>query len=271
MEALFIQALIGGLSADEYAQRDQAFHYLQRFGRRAVPFLRGSRETVDFQARLKIDYLLKHVPVRQEMVEIPGGSVQLGTKDPYCKNPPREVELAAFRIDRYEVTNFMYIVFVRETGHPPPVYWKRGRYRNGEENLPVSQVSYHDALAFARWAGKRLPTADEWEYAARGQDGRLFPWGDEVLRGQANIQNLRPVRNKKARVGAYDQDSSPWGCMDMGGNVSEWVVATSASGGLLPATKGSAFKMNWRIYACHQPLRKPAGLKVDYLGFRCAK
>jgi formylglycine-generating enzyme required for sulfatase activity len=280
LELMVINTLICGLSADEYSTRELAFHTLQRFGQRAVPCLEASLDSADFQTRLKIEYLLNHVPARQEMMEIPGGLVQLGTPDPHCNNPQREVELESYRIDRYEITNFMYYVFVKETGHPPPRYWKRCRYRKGEEDFPVSDISYGDALAYAQWAGKRLPTADEWEYAARGGDGRLFPWGNEERRGYANIQNLQLLRNLtqqniltplKARVGAHDMDTSPWGCKDMGGNISEWVVLPLPGEGRIPATKGSSFKMNWRIFSCHQPLRKPADSRVDYIGFRCAK
>ncbi|MHC4944143.1 MAG: formylglycine-generating enzyme family protein, partial [Planctomycetota bacterium] len=190
-ESLAIFSLISALSSDDWSERDEAFYHLQLFGQKAVPFIEAIRDRVDYQTRLKMDYLVAHVPLRQEEVELPAGAVQLGTHITFCKNPLHVVEFEAFRMDRYEVTNFMYFVFVRSTGHPAPYGWNASKYPVGGENLPVTGVSFKDALAYARWAGKRLPTTEAWEYAARGHDGKLLPWGDEPVKGAANIDNMR--------------------------------------------------------------------------------
>jgi formylglycine-generating enzyme required for sulfatase activity len=260
-ETLAVASLAGRLSGPTWEARDEAFFLLQCFGRKALPLLEAVRGRADFHVRTRIDYLVDHVPLFPEKVSIPAARVTLGTDDAYCANPEREVEIEAFGIDRFEVTNFMYYAFIRATGHPAPPSWIDGRYPIGGENLPVTQVSFNDAEAYARFRGERLPTADEWEYAARGEDQRLFPWGDTEFAGHANVHNRRTEREDE--VGSYLRDRSPFGCLDMAGNVSEWVVARSPRGKELPATKGAAFNKKWRPAAMvcftaefHDPERK---------------
>lgn len=270
-ETLAVTSLIGRLSSPTWEERDEAFFLLQCFGVKALPILEAARGKVGFQARASIDYLLGHVPLFPEKVSIPAARATLGTDDVYCANPEHDVEIEAFEIDRYEVTNFMYYVFTRETGHPPPKSWIDSRYPIGGENLPVTYVSFQDARAYARFRGARLPTADEWEYAARGKDRRIFPWGDQEFAGHANVHNRRTEREDD--VGSYRLDRSPFGCLDMAGNVSEWVVVLSPKGREIPATKGAAFNKKWRPAAMvcfmaefHDPERKARDT-----GFRLVK
>ncbi len=136
------------------------------------------------------------------------------------QTPPHEPTLPAFYIDRCEVTNAQYARYLAATGAPPPITWNGPKAPAGKENHPVTNVSWFDAMRYAIWAGKRLPTEAEWEKAARGTDGRRFPWGnddDPARRNLAEEGKLRPV-------GQLPAGASPFGCMDMSGNAWEWTA-----------------------------------------------
>ena len=111
------------------------------------------------------------------------------------------------------------------TDRKPPRYWRGQRFPEGMDHLPVTEVNYFDANAYAKWAGKRLPNEMEWEKAARGRAGFIYPWGDEFLPGVANL-SLSP-RTKTGQglkpVGSFPKSASPYGVQDMVGNVWEWV------------------------------------------------
>ena len=141
------------------------------------------------------------------------------------ESPIHVVYLVPYYIDRYPVTNAEYEVFIRATDYPTPAQWKGGKFPPGEGSLPVVSVNWHDAKAYAQWAGKRLPTEPEWEKAARGADGRVYPWGDEFDKGKLNINRSGPTP-----VGKYSPGGdSSYGAADMSGNVWEW-CATQAPG-----------------------------------------
>jgi iron(II)-dependent oxidoreductase len=135
--------------------------------------------------------------------------------------PQRTVELPAFRIDKYPVTNAQYARFVAATGNRPPIHWENGKIPEGMELNPVTMVSWFDAKRYAEWAGKRLPTEAEWERAARGTDGRRWPWGDDMDSSRLNTYYLL---GSTTEVEKYPSGASPDGVMDMAGNVSEWVA-----------------------------------------------
>ncbi len=141
--------------------------------------------------------------------------------------PRRKIYLDAFAIDTYEVTNARYLVFVEQTGHRfPPNPYGDGLLRtpNGIEDLPVVQVNWYDAVEYCHWAGKRLPTEAEWEKAARGTDGRLFPWGSDPPKGKrANYDREWAERRTLHPVGSLPEGQSPYGVHDMAGNAREWV------------------------------------------------
>jgi eukaryotic-like serine/threonine-protein kinase len=144
--------------------------------------------------------------------------------------PQHRVELDAFWIGKYPVTNRQYQAFVRAAGQRPPDHWKKGVIPTGKEQHPVVYVNWEDAAAFCRWAaglpggqGVRLPSEAEWEKAARGTDGRIYPWGN--TEPDAFLCNFDLNLGDTTPVGEYSPGGdSPYGCADMAGNVCEWVA-----------------------------------------------
>ncbi len=197
-----------------------------------------------------------------EMAYVSAGEFTLGTSDEQIdawlrqhpqderrwferEQPQCRVNLPAYWIGRTEVTNAQYLRFVRETGHQTPEHWARGRPPAGLEDFPVVYVSWEDARAYCEWAELRLPTELEWEKAARGTDGRVFPWGDEWDRAKCRsfegltgrsyashgewlsayaawLRSHDRVRENLAAVGSHPSGGSAYGCQDMAGNVWEW-------------------------------------------------
>ncbi|HEV2705865.1 MAG TPA: SUMF1/EgtB/PvdO family nonheme iron enzyme [Pyrinomonadaceae bacterium] len=185
-----------------------------------------------------------------DLVEIPGGTFQMGREDVpplpgapptseaearrlawlYNQWPAHAVTVRPFAIDRTEVSNAEYAAFVHETGYPPPPDWEGGRPRAGQETWPVRNVSYEDAVRFAAWRSRRdgvqyrLPTEEEWEYVARaGNDKLLYPWGAEWSPGRANLDSAAP-----APSGSFKDGATPHGVHDMIGNVWEWTSTEAA-------------------------------------------
>jgi formylglycine-generating enzyme required for sulfatase activity len=174
----------------------------------------------------------EYAPAPPGMVFVPAGEFLMGSDDPNAEpdeKPLRKVFVPAFYIDQFEVTNRRYKEFKQDHRYPP-----------GEADLPVTFVLKRDAEAFCRWAGRRLPTNAEWEKAARGTDGRVYPWGDEFKPDCANIRRrtnpaltnapackspLAPLAPSRGKLvgGSFPKGASPYGCQDMAGNVWEWV------------------------------------------------
>jgi len=219
---------------------------------------------------------------------VPAGEFRMGAvwTEPDADNekPLHQVYLEAFWIDQTEVTNAMFAKFVAASGYQTDAEragagavwmgsapalawganWRRprgpGSSLYGLDRYPVVQVSWNDAEAYCHWAGRRLPTEAEWEKAARGTDERQYPWGNTVPTGQlANFadRNLRakwadPATNDGYRyaapVGTYPAGASPYGALDMAGNVWEWVN-------------------DWNVDTYYQrsPHRNPVGPKLGYL------
>ena len=198
------------------------------------------------------------------MVRVPEGEFRMGASSASGglpdEQPERAVFLTAFYIDRYEVTNDDYFFFVSKTGHrvpenadPATTLWKDRSPFPGSERHPVVNVSWSDADAYCRWAGKRLPTEAEWEKAARGTDARRYPWGNEWDVSLANSASYWAGRTvdfessadweafwikgegaeiAKAKglngvltlpVGSFPAAASVYGLFDMAGNAAEWV------------------------------------------------
>jgi len=160
------------------------------------------------------------------MVKVPGGIFIMGTNSRLAdEGPEHTVTISEFMIDVYEVTNHQYMKFINATNRRSPKHFRNRTYPNGKADHPVTFVSWYDANDYCKWAGKRLPTDDEWEKAARGPDGQIFPWGNEFETRRANT----PQRWKELKlegdtspVGAFKLGASYYGAHDMSGNVWEW-------------------------------------------------
>lgn len=164
-----------------------------------------------------------------DMVTIPAGPAILGGENSLGMEGPRSREVASFEIDRFEVTNSNYAEFVKATGAAPPAFFDDEEFNAPDQ--PVTGVQWAQAVAYCHWRGKRLPTEVEWEKAARGADGRLFPWGNGFDARLAHLTGNAPVA-----VTADAGDVSPYGVRAMAGNVSEWVADTRiAEGGVCGA------------------------------------
>jgi formylglycine-generating enzyme required for sulfatase activity len=178
-----------------------------------------------------------HAATPAGMVLIPGGECLLGSDDPDADDevkPQRRVFVPSFYMDTHEVTNAQYRKF-------DPTY----AFLPGDDDLPATDITYDRAAAYAKWAGKRLPTDEEWEKAARGTDGRRYPWGNQwdpkrvaprAHRKSDPAVALKPLALGKSRfvscnlgpprvqrVGSVPDGVSPYGCYDMAGNAWEWV------------------------------------------------
>jgi formylglycine-generating enzyme len=167
-----------------------------------------------------------------ELVLIPAGEFSMGHNSGYDTLPVRRVNLPAFYIDKYEVTNKRYKRFIDATGYKVPwsqdpavaAYvwdWQKRMYPEGKGDDPVVLVSWDDAKAFCTWAGKRIPTEAEWEKATRGPKGKPYPWGNEWAKGKANT--AESGLKQTAPMGNFKEDVSEYGVHDLAGNVSEWV------------------------------------------------
>jgi len=184
-----------------------------------VPAMRAAIEAWDRTAPAAKDGAL--------VVEVPAGPALVGVER-------RKVELAGYWIDRTPVTRGQFRQFLQSTGYRPQGEWERWS-RTGADDHPAVGVTWQDALEYCRWARKRLPTADEWEKAARGTDGRLFPWGDQFAadrccHGDTASPRMLSLTNGRGTmpVGSFPAGASPAGCLDMAGNVWEWTATAGA-------------------------------------------
>jgi formylglycine-generating enzyme required for sulfatase activity len=216
-----------------------------------------------------------------------GVDVQYPWEDSPRRHHRQRLDLKTFWIDRYPVTNARFKAFLDATRYRPRdggnflKDWKDGTFPAGWANKPVTWVSLEDARAYAGWAGKRLPHEWEWQYAAQGPDGRLFPWGDEVnpsaVPPRDKSRNPRPPTN----VDSFLAGASPFGVMDMAGNVWQWTDeyvddhtrAAVVRGGsyYFPQGSGWYFPNSSRLTEHGKLLlMAPSKDRAATLGFRCA-
>jgi formylglycine-generating enzyme required for sulfatase activity len=214
------------------------------------------------------------------MVLVKGGKFVMGSDDSRSypnSRPPHPMSVGDFYLDVNEVTNEEYYQFIGRTGIPAPPQWKNGRFKPGTEKLPVVNVSWFDAKAYASWAKKRLPTEAEWEYAARGVENKAHPWGDDWYPSYANLKESG--RGNPVEVGSCPSGHTWCGVNDMVGNVAEWVndewypypgsVGKTDAG--LRIYRGGSFSNSKDKLLMTNRSFDSSGQKLPDVGFRCAK
>lgn len=227
------------------------------------------------------------------LVQIPTGAFLMGSNIGFPQERPvHRVAVDSFWIGKHPVTNTQYEQFVKETGHRVPYIddpratddnWdvQRRTWPSGRAQHPVVLVSWHDAQAYCAWAGGRLATEAEWEYAARGGlDGRLYPWGDEIDPSRANYDN----RGGTTPIGSYAPNA--YGLYDVAGNVWEWVAdwydakyyatspLTNPTGPLHGTTRvlrGGAWLLFPQFCRVAYRFREGPDFRFNLIGFRLAR
>jgi len=217
------------------------------------------------------------------MVTVPAGEFLMGSDDPGAdpdEQPASKTFVDRFQIDRVEVTNARYHRCVEAGACSRPI--GASSYPDSRKaDYPVSPLSWQQALAYCRWAGKRLPTEAEWEKAARGPDGRRYPWGDEFDSRRVSTDRTHGA----SRVGSYPAGASPYGALDMAGNVWEWTSSLfrpypyraddgredqNAQGSRVNRG-GSWFYGPPHLRASYRATANEGYRRTDDLGVRCAK
>jgi len=214
-----------------------------------------------------------------EMIPIPGGQFMMGRDNgSEFEGPAHKETVKPFLIDKYEVTNEQYAQFLRQTrGHNPPKGWQGTTYPVGEAQLPVANVTWFDARDYCQSLNKRLPSEQEWEFAARGTENRLYPYGNEW---KPRYSNARETGLEKPQaVGSYPDGVSRFGVHDMAGNVAEWTAsdyepypnskAREDKGNKV--TRGGGFKVFAREQTATERFFYRPTDSFDFIGFRCAK
>jgi len=247
------------------------------------------------------------IKAKDDMVLVPAGEFIMGSDKKVdrvayrSEFPQRRVYLDAFEISKYEVTNLQYLKFILATGRNPQIDWRYdgGNFQDTMTHHPIMHVSWYDADAYCKWAGQRLPSEAEWEKAARGEDGRINPWGKESAGltranfGRTGISG--PVRDRPERlllypplisVDKYDNAVSPYGTYQMMGNVSEWVAdwydqdyyktapdrnPKGPEKGTQKAFRGGGWMDSTTTMRAAMRNGTDPNTKINWMGFRCAR
>lgn len=208
------------------------------------------------------------------MVLVPAGKFIFGDKD---EGTAETIDIRAFYIDKYEVTNEAYKKVVRNHKFPAD-----------KANYPVANITWHDANTYCKSLGKRLPSEEEWEKAARGEDGRPYPWGKEFDKTKANTREgeapsapashqhdhstVRKVETKgTVPVGSYEAGKSPYGVYDMAGNVREWTDGWYDEKRIYKAVRGGSYIDDEEAVFTFTVRKSIPEDSKAYIGFRCAK
>jgi len=208
------------------------------------------------------------------------------------ESPVRRVTLSPFTLARHPVTNAEYGVFVRDSGKEAPAHWEEGRIPEGKEDHPVVHASWKDAVAFCEWLSSRLskdseervvrlPTEAEWEYAARGSEGRRFPWPEEKGEPTDRLANFGDSVGDTTPVGSYPEGATPEGVHDLAGNVWEWCSdrfgeyppddeesPTGPKDGASRVLRGGSFSFAPRYLRAAFRLDGHPGYRYGLIGFR---
>ena len=183
-----------------------------------------------------------------------------------------DISVTGFMLDQTPVTNKMYAQYIKETGSLPPDHWWQKKPPENLLNHPVVGISFKDASGFADWCGKRLPTASEWEAAARCPDSRKFPWGEKWEPWRCNCPELE--LNKTASVDLHHAGGSTDGCLDLVGNVWEWTDSTKEDTTLESGYSwvfGGSFRHKCVVDGAIARSMLLQINRYNYVGFRCAR
>lgn len=226
-----------------------------------------------------------------KMVLVDAGKFTMGSNSRLPdEGPEHQVKLGKFWIDKFEVTNYQYKKFIDATGRRSPQHFENRTFPENKIDHPVVYVSWKDARAYCKWANKRLPTDQEWEKAARGDDARIYPWGDvydtNLVNSPQRWMELK-LEGDTTPVGAFDGGKSPYGLYDMSGNVWEWTdswyvaypgntISSENYGQIYKTLKGGSW-WDCSFYKCG--ISAPTFNRSFFLrstknksfGFRCAK
>jgi formylglycine-generating enzyme required for sulfatase activity len=202
-----------------------------------IPELIADKRYADFRKSYEFGFsevlkVLTPPEFEPEMILIPAGDFLMGSDPSVDKRaqddeqPQHTLSLPDYHLAKTPLTNAQYAAFVEATNYKQPEHWKGGKPPKGKEDHPVVWVSWHDAVAYCNWlsgvTGRpyRLPSEAQWEKGARGTDGRIYPWGNQWDAERCNSEEGGP--KDTTPVGAYPQGASPYGLLDMAGNVWEW-------------------------------------------------
>ena len=244
-------------------------------------------------------------PLPQDMVYIAAGPFTRGIDDPRAsadERPARQVYVSAFYLGKFEVTHAQFKAFVEATGYlstaeedgavekQDGINWRHPEGPRAEiaarPDHPVVHVSWYDAQAYCSWKGKRLPTEAEWEKGARGEDGRLWPWGNAYDRSRANAWGGEDGYPKTAPAGTFPRGVSPAGALDMAGNVWEWCAdwydpdyyttgpdqdPQGPEGGVHKVLRGGSWINPWSVLRSTNRFQVMPADRSPYIGFRCAR
>ncbi len=213
----------------------------------------------------------QYKPPPQGMVFIPPGEFLMGSNAPdseFDEKPLRSIFVNGIYVDQFEVTNAQYKKIIPNHQYPEDAGM-----------LPVTGILRFDAEAYCHCLNKRLPSGIEWEKASRGTDGRIYPWGNKLASGTANIRGPGLSYGKLLPVGSFPNGVSPYGCYDMSGNAWEWVsdeIITREFGSfkvdyIRGIVRGGGFNYSpFQARTSYQGFEDP-GLTCNDVGFRCAK
>lgn len=204
------------------------------------------------------------------MVLIPEGEFVMGSGKAEDE-PPHAVHLSAFYIDRHEVTQMQFEAVMDDN----PSNFE-------SPNHPVEQVTWYEARDYCLQVGKRLPTEAEWEKAARGVDGRFYPWGNDPDPTRANARGMKDGHRYPAPVGTFPKGASPYGALDMAGNVWEWtadwyrpypgnLVKNDLYGNTFRVMRGGSWFSNMDLARSTVRGKLTPDQRQNYIGFRCAR